>query len=193
MKFSKPVLESFSSAPSLQRRNRGPWNQQVLAKPFHPDTGIRRDETTTPTTSTTDLSHRFLIYRNTVSPLPHNRGFKWTIDLWVLPPTARGQGIGTRQVRYLLQRHDIRILEVGNAANYSFWKRFQRPTIAGEAMGRLHEIDKKFDRRFSERFESGFDREREFHTEFRGKFERVEDSDCRGYMLLKNDTSVDFR
>jgi hypothetical protein len=172
MKFSKTVLESFSSVPSLPRRTHGPRNPQVPGKPFHLCRRIRCDETAT---STTDLSHRFLIYRNTVSSLPHNQGFKWTIDLWVLPPTARGQGIGTQQVRYLLQRRDIRILEVGNAANYSFWKRFQCPTKFAGVLDtdRFHGFGTKFDEKFNARFKM------------------KEDSDCRGYMLLKNDTSVD--
>lgn len=132
-----------SSADPSDGRTGHPNLSRVKAK--YPEDGNGNSS------SLSDLSHRFLIYRNTVTPLSAGQGFKWTIDLWVLPPTDRGQGIGSSQVRYLLQRPDIRILEVGNAANYTFWKRFQQSSV---------------------------DSDRETK-------EVNEDSDCRGYMLLK--------
>lgn len=75
-----------------------------------------------------DKSRAFQIYKNSVQHLAGG-GLKWTIDLWVLPPDKRGRGVGTLQVMYLLQRPDIRVLEVGNPVNTRFWSRFRPSSL----------------------------------------------------------------
>lgn len=102
-------------------RQRGSWH----SSPIRPAARAANTASVRPASSESkhDLSHHFEIYKNTVHKTPGGL-LRWTIDLWVLPPTKRNQGIGTAQVRYLMQRADMGVLEVGNAVNFGFWSRF---------------------------------------------------------------------